>query len=73
MRLTERTPTRTSTLGKPGAVVLNPMVASCDACAHMLILRVPEDLDPKMILQVPKSEDKMPVYKGMPACQQDFR
>ena len=66
-RLAENTP------GESEARALTTVVAAGGACAHMLILRVPQDLDPKMILQVPKSEDKMPIYKGMPACPQDFR
>ena len=60
-------------LPRSEARALTTVNATCGTCAHMLILRMPPNIDPKMILKVPKSEDRMPVYKGMPACSQDFR
>jgi hypothetical protein len=58
---------------KSEARALTTVNATCGTCAHMLILRVPQDVDSKMIFRVPKNDDGMPVYKGMPACPQDFR
>jgi hypothetical protein len=59
---------------KPDVAVLNPIADTCGTCAHMLILRVPKDLDSQMIIRVPKqSTDRMPIFKGLPACPQDFR
>jgi hypothetical protein len=61
----------------PGKATVNlyfPATAACGTCAHILVIPAPRDLDPKMILRVPKqSTDRMPVHKGLPVCPQDLR
>ena len=39
------------------------------ACAHMVIIPTPQDVDSRMIKRVPeKNASRMPIHKGLPAC-----
>ena len=47
----------------------NPPAAPSAACAHMVIVPVPQGKDSKMIMRIPeKSASRMPILKGLPAC-----
>lgn len=43
------------------------------SCAHIVMVPAPQHLDPKMIVQVPKTASRMPIHKGLPACSEDLR
>lgn len=59
---------------KSRARLLGPMADARIDCAHIRLIPLPRDVDPKMILPLPKqSASKMPILKGMPACSEDSR
>jgi hypothetical protein len=39
-------------------------------CAHITVLPVPANIDPKMAVRIPGPADRMPVLKPIPACPQ---
>jgi hypothetical protein len=44
------------------------------SCAHMIIIRPPKGLDPKMIVRVPAEiPDRIRSFKGLPVCAEDVR
>ncbi|MBI4874248.1 MAG: hypothetical protein HY822_06425 [Acidobacteria bacterium] len=60
--------------GKVWAPAQNPVSATNPTCAHIVLIPVPQHVDPKMILKVPDpSASKMPIYKGLPVCPGDLR
>jgi hypothetical protein len=60
--------------GTPAAELSKPESSRCATCAHILVLRMRPNIDPKMVLKFRgHSEFKMPIVKGTPVCPQDIR
>lgn len=57
-----------------GVPAPNLVVTVNSPCSHIIVIRVPQGVDPNMILRVPeRSIGTMPVREGFPACPEDLR
>ncbi len=70
----ENTAARWFAPDKSRARLLGPMADARIDCAYIRVIPVPRNVDPEMILPMPKqSASRMPILKGMPACSEDSR